>query len=350
MKLLQADILEGAVPNLATEFESDSLIINGVATTSSGRRFFVIQPQTADQPQVAEFTRGTVEPYPNQHWNRWRAGDDPGGAFVGVNSLRVGPDAALWIVDRGAAGIGSTAVPHGPKLVRIDLDTNRPTRIYDLTPVAPATSFVDDVRFNGRHAYLTDAGRPALILLDLESGRARRVLESHPSTVATRPLRAEGRPLLDRAGKPIVIHADQLELPKDGRWLYYQPCSGPMSRIETKYLDDESLSADELASHVESFSDTHSTGGTAIDSEGTIYISDTDHSRILKVTPDGRTSTLIGDPRLAWVDAMWIDDGGMLWMPAAQLNRLAGLNHGREAVKWPMRVYSIQLGVKAVRR
>jgi sugar lactone lactonase YvrE len=206
------------------------------------------------------------------------------------------------------------------------------------------------VRFNGDVAYLTDAGRPALIVLDLTTGHARRVLENHPSTVAARPLVAEGRQLVDPQGKPVVVHADQLEISNDGRWLYYQPCSGPMSRIETRFLDDPSLSEATLAGHVERFADTPSTGGTAIDAEGTIYVSDTDRSRILKVSPAGRISTLVADPRLAWVDAMWIDDDGKLWMPAAQLNRTPGLNHGKDAVDWPVTLYSIAIGAKPVRR
>ncbi len=36
-------------------------------------------------------------------------------------------------------------------------------------------SFVDDVRFRGGTAYLTDAGAPALIVLDPHTGKGRRV-------------------------------------------------------------------------------------------------------------------------------------------------------------------------------
>jgi sugar lactone lactonase YvrE len=338
------------VDKLVVEFVSPALIMNGVATTADGRRFVVIQPLNADQPQVAEITTNSVKPYPDPRWNERRSGEDGRTAFVGVNSLRVGPDGALWIVDRGASGIGKPLVAGGPKLVRIDLATNHVTRIYDLGAVAQGKSFIDDVRFNGGHAYLTDAGRPALVVLDLATGKARRVLENHPSTVASRPLMAEGRQLVDPTGAPIVVHADQLEVSPDGLWFYFQPCSGPMSRIETRYLDDPSLPDAMLASHVEYFADTPSTGGTAIDADGAIYVSDTDKSRILKVSPNGEISILIDDPRLAWVDAMWIDESGKLWMPAAQLNRVAGLNGGKDAVSWPVTIYSAALGAKPVRR
>jgi sugar lactone lactonase YvrE len=334
---------------LLPEFESKALIINGFTTAPGGRRFVVVQPQEPDQPEIAEITTGSASPYPNAAWNN-RAGQHGRTAFVGANSLRVGPDGALWVVDRGAPGIGAPLVQGGPKLVRVDLASDRVTRVYDLASVAQGASFVDDVRFNGDVAYLTDAGRPALIVLDLITGNARRVLENHPSTVAARPLMAEGRQLLGPEGKPVVVHADQLEISGDARWLYYQPCSGPMFRIETRFLDDPSLDEAALSAHVEQFADTPSTGGTAIDSAGTIYVSDVEHSRILTVTAAGKISTLVADPRLAWVDAMWIDDDGKLWMPAAQLNRTAGLNHGTDAVHWPVTLYSIAIGADPVRR
>jgi sugar lactone lactonase YvrE len=343
-------VMAAPMDRLIPEFASKALIMNGVTTAPGGRRFVVVQPQKPDQPEIAEIIAGLAKPYPDAAWNSRLAGRDGRTAFVGANSLRVGPDGALWVVDRGSPGIGEPLVEGGPKLIRIDLASNRVTRVYDLASVAQGASFVDDVRFNGDVAYLTDAGRPALIVLDLATGNARRVLENHRSTVAARPLMAEGRQLLDPEGKPVVVHADQLEISGDARWLYYQPCSGPMFRIETRFVDDPSLDEAVLSAHVEQFADTPSTGGTAIDTAGSIYVSDTDHSRILKVSAIGEISTLIADPRLAWVDAMWIDDDGKLWMPAAQLNRTAGLNHGKDAVHWPVTLYSIAIGANPVRR
>ncbi len=40
-------------------------------------------------------------------------------------------------------------------------------------------------------------------------------------------------------------------------------------------------------------------------------------------------ATLIADPRLAWVDAMWIDDDGNLLIPASQLDRALTLTAAR---------------------
>lgn len=338
-------------PGTLTPEVRTSLVFNGVTVTGGGRIFMPFQRQ---QPgtgmEVGEIVDGQPRAFPDAAWNGWKEGMDARHAFVGVNALRVGPDGALWVVDKGAAAMGADTVPGGPKVVRIDLGTNQVSRVYDLGAVAGGKSFVDDIRFNGRRAYLTDAGRPGLIVLDLDTGEARRVLDRDPSTVAARPLVAEGKPLTDPNGKPVVIHADQLEVSPDGRWFYYQPCSGPMARIETRYLDDPALEDAALRGHVEPFADTGSTGGTAIDASGTIYASDTDRSRILKITPSGQISTLIADPRLVWVDAMWIDDTGGLWIPAAQINRTRAMNGGVDAVAYPTVIYRLPIGAAPVRR
>jgi hypothetical protein len=106
---------------------------------------------------------------------------------------------------------------------------------------------------------LTDAGSPGLIVLDLESGATWRVLQGHTSVTASRPISAEGKVVYAPDGKPVYIHADQLEVSPDGQWLYYQPCSGPLSRIETRWLD-AAVSDSERAKRIETFVHTPSTG------------------------------------------------------------------------------------------
>lgn len=319
---------------------------NAVTTTRDGR-VFVGFPQ-ADRPgaQVEELARGgTGRPYPDAAWN---AGAKDGGevahAFVLINSIRIGPDGALWLVDAGAPGIGKPAVKGGARLFRVDLGTNAIARVYDLGAVAGPRSFVDDVRFHGGTAYLTDAGMPGLIVLDLASGRARRVLDGDRSTTDQRPMFADGRLLVDKDGQPVRVHADQLELSPNGATLYFQPASGPMWRVATRWLDDPAVPAAALAGHVERFADTPTTGGTAIDARGNLYVADENRRRILRITPVGAASTLVSDPRLAWVDAMWVDSDGFLWMPAAQLNLTPGMNGGTNAVHYPVWIYKLRIG------
>jgi sugar lactone lactonase YvrE len=344
MAMGTADARAHAVP-LKTAITLPNAITNGVAIAPDGRTFLVIAKQKGqDVPQLAEYVGGQLKPYPDASWNAWKPGEDGAKKFQHVNSVRFGPDGTLWIVDIGSPEMGKPVVPHGPKLVGVNITTGKVVDATYLDSVTKPESFIDDVRFNGEYAYLTDAGWPGLIVMKQKTGEMWRALNNDASTTARKPLTAEGRSLVDPNGKPIVIHADQLEVSPDGKLLYFQPCSGPLAVIETKYLERQ-VSDEERSKHVRQFATNGSAGGTAIDAKGNIYISDTDHYRILKITPAGKISTLVEDKRLDWVDAMWITADGSLWMPAAQLNRTAGLNGGKMEVQFPMMVYTVDIGI-----
>ena len=328
---------------LLTVLQVDA-VANGIATTADNRIFLPLSHLDGSTgPQAVEWKNGAALPYPDAGWNSWHPGEDAAGKFVRVNALRVGPQGALWIVDVGAPGLNTPKVPHGPKIVKVDLATNGVSRVYDLDGATNDKSFIDDIRFHGSLAYITDAGSPGLIILDTASGNARRVLDGDPSVTAQRPMSVDDHVLRGPDGKGVSIHADQLEVSPDGRFFYYQPASGPMSRIATRYLDDPKLPEAQLANHVSTFARTRSTGGTAIDATGAIYTSDLDKHRVLKIDPSGSSSVLIEDPRLLWVDAMWIDDRGFLYMPAAQLDRMAPFNGGVSKVTFPVTVYKMKI-------
>jgi sugar lactone lactonase YvrE len=261
-------------PRLIPVLSADR-VWNGVTTSNAGRVF--VSFPAADGPglQVAEAKPdGQLVPYPNAAWNEVRDDHDPAGAFVHVNGLRIGPDGRLWLVDAGAPGIGLPAVAGGARLIVVDLASDEIVQIYDLGPATQETSYIDDVRFNASVGYLTDAGAPGLIVLDLVTGQSRRVLDGHPSTVDHRTMRADGEVLRGQDGSELRIHADQLEVSPDGRQLYFQPASGPLARTETRWLDDPSVQASALANQVETWLDTPTTGGTTIDAAGTTYLND----------------------------------------------------------------------------
>jgi sugar lactone lactonase YvrE len=319
---------------------------NGVTTTDRGRVFVVFPSADRPGPQVAEAKpAGPLLPYPDEDWNRPSDGTDTTHHFVHVNAVRIGPDGRLWMVDSGAPEIGRPTVPGGPRLIVVDLDTDAVVRSYDLSSAAREYSYLDDVRFNGELAYLTDAGAPGIIVLDLNTGSAHRVLDNHPSTVDRRTMRADGNVLRNQEGDEARVHADQLEVSPDGHYLYFQPASGPLARIETQWLADPTVPADTVAERVEQWVETPTTGGTAIDASGTIYLSDVENRQILAITEDGSVRTLLADSRLLWGDAMWVDSQGYLWIPAGQLHRTAGLSGGNQEVEYPVWIYKTRIGV-----
>ncbi len=159
--------------------------VTGVTVSTDGRIFVNFPRWTEDAPiSVAEVTRdGQIKPYPDGEWNSWRNAKknqvSAGDHFVCVQSVVTDAHGNLWVVDP-AAPAAAFIVPGGPKLVRIDLKENRVTQVIRFDEkVAPQGSYLNDVRFSpdGRHAYLTDAGaKGALVVVDLQTGRARRSL------------------------------------------------------------------------------------------------------------------------------------------------------------------------------
>ncbi|EME82847.1 uncharacterized protein MYCFIDRAFT_80443 [Pseudocercospora fijiensis CIRAD86] len=330
---------------------------NGVSTTPSGRLFLVLSRVDGSKgPQVVEYNRttSTMTAYPNEEWNSYADGKDPGSHLVRINSQRIGPDGKLYLVDVGSPSFGEPVIfPHGPKLVQVDVEKNEVSRIFWMANATRYNSLLDDVRFNPAtgKAYLTDAGSPGLIVLDLASGDSRRVLESYPGiTQGATPMSAEGQYIVQSAnGESLFIHADQLEVSPDGKWLYFQPANGGMSKIETSWLNqafyNTSLAGDVLKSYVQVHSLTPPTSGTAIDADGCVYVSDTDSQRIIKLDPSGKKELVVQDPRLLWVDAMWIDSEKKLWMPAAQLNRGIPFGNGKLNITKPLHTFTIDIGV-----
>jgi sugar lactone lactonase YvrE len=331
-------------PRLIPVYQADR-VWNAVTTTTDGRVFVGFPPGNKPGPQLVEMdTPVHGHAYPTEEWNAWKPGEPAGNAFVHVNAIRIGPDGRLWVVDAGAQGFGKPAVPGAARAIGINLVTDQVEKIYPLGAAIKPKSYIDDIRFNGPRAYLTDAGSPGILVLDLASGAVRRVLDDDPTSIDARPMMADGRVVRDKKGKELRIHADQLEVSPDGRTLYYQPCSGPLARIDTRWLDDPELAPAEVARHARVWVDTPTSGGTAIGADGTIYYGDANRRALLTISPAGKVRTLIADPRLIWSDAMWIDSHDYLWIPATQQNLTPSFNDGRDAVRFPVWIYKMKIG------
>jgi len=338
-------------PRLIPAIKSD-VVWNGVTVSDDGRVFVCFPRLEGDAGmRIGEVKPGgKIVPYPDATWNSWKTGDEVKNKIIRANSLRIGPDGKLWIVDTGAPKLGEKALPDGCKLIEIDLTNNKVTRTIQLNDIMKPNSFIDDLRIYGSTIYLTDAGEPALVVVNKETGKGRRVMENQPAVTDTIPMFAEGKVMRTNDGKDLHINADQLEISPDGKYLYFQPASGSsLSRIETKYLKDPELKAKQLSMHVVKWAQTATTGGTAIDSQGNIYASDVNHLQIIKITPKGIKSVVIKDNRLLWCDALWIDKKGYLWMPCGQINRLAAFQNGVSKVKYPVHIYKMQIHAKPFR-
>lgn len=334
--------------SLVVAAESDGMIWNGVALSDAGR-VFVAGPRWTGStgPSLGVLdAEGQPHAYPDARWNGWQPGQDAREVFVNINAIHKGPEDSLWVIDTGSPDFGGAPLPGGAKVVRIDLKSGQVTRVYPLgSDVATPTSYVDDIRLKGTRGYLTDAGRPGLIVLDLETGGARRVLDNAPPATAPtdRPIVMDGQVVKAPDGSNLRVHTDALELSPDGQWLYFSSLHGPWSRIETRWLDDASLSPEAVLSHVEPWADLPPTGGTVLDANGDLYFSDLAEDAIKKRTAEGRIETVVADPRLHWVDAPILSADGWLWLPVPQMDRVALFNGGVARIVRPVQLLRLRV-------
>ena len=93
--------------------------------------------------------------------------------------------------------------------------------------IAPTRSYLNDVRVDTKtgHAFITDSGAGAIVVVDLKTGQARRLLANHPSTKAEpgAEIVVDGMKLLIRRPVAPEFHSDGIAFDKEGGWLYYYP-------------------------------------------------------------------------------------------------------------------------------
>ena len=318
--------------------------MNGVAAAPDGR-VFVGMPRwvQVDSFSVGVVKDGSVQPYPGGSWNLWREGLAPGEHFIAVNAVRIEPGdpRSLWVVD-AAAGVKG-----GPKLVQIDLAMNKVSRVYSFGPdIAPEKSYLNDVRIARGHAFITESGMGALIVVDLTTGRARRLLAQSTKTKAVtgRSPVIDGRKVLRPDGTIPIVNADGIEISPDHAWLYFcNPYGGSLWQVSVDDLLNEKLDESTLDRRVKNAGELIPVGGILMLPDGDLLLSDVEKHAIELRTQDGKLTMLRQSKLLDWPDAMSLGADGKVYVAAAQANRRPASNGGKDDTHLPFRILSFSL-------
>ena len=294
---------------------SSQRLWTGVAAT--GNRIWVNFPRTEQgvTTSVAELVEGRVVPWPDESWNSWTPNDSGEEKFVAVQSVWADDRGSLWVVDTGNPRMEGV-IGRGPRLFRFDVQTGRLYRAYAFPREAYGPdSYFNDVRVDHRTgtAFLTDSNEGGIVVLDLKSGEARKVLADHPSTRAeTEVLKIDGHTMLRE------IHADGLDLTPDGKWLFYTVVSGhSLWRVPTEALRDP---AADPASKTEKLREIVATDGILMAPNGNLFLGGLEESAIYVLRPDGSYDRLIQDERLSWPDSFALDGNGDLLVTTTHLH------------------------------
>ncbi|AWN44375.1 hypothetical protein DK389_05210 [Methylobacterium durans] len=340
--------------------------VTGVTVSRDGRIFINFPRWSEDAPvSVAELKDGKPVPYPDEAWNAWRNAKadeiSPKDHFVCVQSVVADGQDRLWVVDAAAPAMANV-IKDGPKLVGIDLKTNRVVRTipFDTGTVLQA-SYLNDVRIapDGKTAYLTDSGAEgALIVVDIDSGKARRILSGDPSTMPDKSVTVtyDGKPLRRPDGRGVTFSADGIALSKDGGTLYWQAIKGKtlyslptdaLTGWATASLVPETLTDRNLSGKIKTVGENGVADGLLIARrDGRMYVtSPQDNAVKVRDLANGQAglTTLVQDSRLRWPDTFSEGPDGTIYVTTSHIQDSA--DYKRDApIRLPTELWSFRAG------
>ncbi|WP_217352090.1 MULTISPECIES: SMP-30/gluconolactonase/LRE family protein [unclassified Ruegeria] len=302
-----------------------------LAIGPDGRMFMSVHEFYGPELRVVEvMPDGTTKPYPTEEWAR--APVEDGDGLRGVLGLRADREGILWMLD--GQGEGQTG-----RVVGWDTKGEKLHAIYYVgQPAARATSFLNDLAIDREHGaiYISDTGdgqNSAIIVIDMDTGRARRVLEGSQFTIPEdTPMIIDGREIL-LGGNPAKIGINPITIDPTNTWVYFAPMTASaMYRVRTTDLLDESLSDADLAAKVERYGDKVISDGSTVDADGNVYITAMTDNALGVTKPDGTYEVLYqSDEGLPWPDGFAMGVDGYVYATINELHRSPVLNGGEDA-------------------
>lgn len=315
-----------------------------VAVSADGRVFITIHPE-AKPPHlhVAELIDGKAVPYPDA--------DAQAHLYTAPQGIRIDRQGRLWTIDHGDNGIAPA------RLVAIDIATGQVAHDHTFDrQTAPTLSYLQDLVISpdGATIYIADVSffrqTPGLIVYDVATQTARRVLERHASVEPQGYKVRVGDGYMQRLGGLITMKPglDSLALSTDGATLFLGPMSGSdLWAVDTAALRDTSLTRDDLAARVRKVAAKPLSDGASADDQGRVYLTDVENHGVVRILPDGRSETLVNDPRVRWADGLSFGPDGWLYISDSAIPWIALRSRADVAAAGPYVVWRFKPGATA---
>ena len=319
-----------------------------IAVSSDGRVFATLHPEARPTGKVVEIVNGQPVEWPDASWQDPTRSEQ---AFRNVLSVRIDRQNRLWALDNGDHGI------HPARLLSFDLSTNQLHSVHEFDrSIAGLGSHLNDFQISsdGQWIYIADASffgkTPALLVHNTQTGVTRRLLQGHPSVSAEHftPV-VQGRSMEILGLLSIRPGVDSIGLDKQDQWLYFAPITNlNLYRIRTEDLRNAQISAVDLAGRVEIFGAKTMSDGITLDRQGTIYLSDLEHSAIVTLRQDRSLQTLIQDQRLRWPDGFSFGPQGWLYVTCSALHQVFGRLPGQISAAGPFQIFRLKPGAEGI--
>ena len=292
--------LDNKEPELVVEFKGQQ--VTGVTVSDKGR-LFANFPRWREGVvnSVIEVVKGKTIPYPDKSWNRWQLGSElSDSVFVAVQSV-VAFKNKLYVLDTRNPLFQE--VQGAPRIFVFDLTTNKTDRIYVFNEEGyHKDSYINDLRIDesANRAYFTDSGHAGLVVLDLESGKAKRVLDNHTSTLAE-----TNQLVIGETTWKNTIHADGIALDTKNKLLYYHSLTGyTLYAIPTQVLI--AGAEEEIQKSVITVQKTPAPDGMIFDKKGNLYLADLEKNTIVARDTKGNLNSIAEGEKVRWADTFSI--------------------------------------------
>ncbi|MBO1326729.1 gluconolactonase [Acetobacter sp. TBRC 12305] len=321
-----------------------------------GDRLFLTFPKHDGDhpgPVLAEWKNGQPVAFPSENFAASISGP-PEDRLVSPHGMTTDTRGTIWVIDDGKVQ-GHPIPPGGAKIVGIDPATGKVVSKVILKDALRPGSHMNDLRIDLTHgprgtAFVTDSsfdGHPALVVVDLATGRQRRVLEGTVSVLADPGYQTvlDGRVLRFDPKNPTFPGggADGITLSQDSARLFYSPlASRRLYSLPTAQLADFSLSSATLASMVTDEGEKGAADGLATDAWGRIYTTAADHDAVFRRNTDGSFDLMASDPRFVWPDGIFADNR-YVYVVLGQWTRLPRFHDGHDLRKPPFLIARIPI-------
>lgn len=320
-----------------------------VTASKDGRIFASIHGMRRGPVQLIEITgRNSYKPFPDERWNA-----APGSGPDVLNTphgVVIDSQDRLWVIDHG----NWLDKPQPPKLLAFDIHSGKLVYRHDFDKnTAPATQILQDLAVDAERGvvYIADCGlEPAIVMVDLHSGNARR-FSNHPALAADDiELVVEGKPLLfpGEGGKmaPARVGINPITLSADGETLFFGAMNGtswyglPARLLRNKAPDQV------IGKAIYKVGNKPISDGAATDAEGNHFITNLPDNGIDVLTKDGELKPLVRDSRMLWPDNAHFGDKSWLYVAVNQLHRNPIFSGAQDLGKPPYLIMRVWTGTQ----
>lgn len=306
-----------------------------IAIGPDNRIFLSIHEFYGKSLRVAELMKdGSLKPYPNNDW-AFAAQEKDGGGLYGVLGLNVDQNGVLWMLD-------TSGEDRAGRLVGWDTKAEKLRRIIYLSkPVIADNSFLNDLAIDLKNnaIYIADTGLAAIIVVDLNTGQARRVLTGAPQTSAEDIDMVIDNNVVMLGEAPARLGINPITIDPKNEYVYFGAMTGKaIHRVKTSDLLNHELTDAALIKRVERYGEKPISDGITIDGGGNVYITSITDDSIGITKADGTYETLIERDDLSWPDGFAYGADHKVYVTINELHRSPVLNDGQDRSKGEFKI------------